>query len=82
MIITALDLEDKVFVVYKAFISQNSDIHPLWKAQIAILKADEAPTSVFPKYTDFTDIFCKDVAAELSKETGINYDVIDLIKGQ
>ena len=66
-IATVFDLEDKAFVVHIAFISQDSDIHPSQKAQIASLKADETPTSVFSKYANFADVFSKNLAAKLLK---------------
>ena len=49
------------------------------KAQIAYLKADEAPTKVLNKYTDFADIFLPKLAAELSKHPGINNYAIELV---
>ena len=58
------------------------DIHPLWRAQIALLKADEAFISILPKYINFADIFLKDLVAKLLEATKINDHSIDLIKGQ
>lgn len=46
------------------------------------MKADEAPTSVLCKYTDFADIFFKDLVDELLEYTEINNYVIELVKDQ
>lgn len=43
------------------------------------LKIDETPTSVFLKYADFAEIFCKDVANELLDNFRINDYTINLI---
>ena len=77
----ALDPEHKVFVVHIAAFSVNSDdkIHLSKKAQIAYLKADEAPTKVPSKYTDFVDIFLSKLAAKLPKHTEINDHTIELV---
>ncbi len=54
-------------------------MHPLRRAQIAHLKADEAPTKVPSEYADFADVFSPKLAAELSEHTGINDHVIELV---
>ncbi len=54
-------------------------MHPLKKAKMAYLKTDEASIKVPNKYSDFTDIFLLKLGIELSKHTGINNDVIQLI---
>ncbi len=54
-------------------------MHTSRRAQIAHLKADEAPFKVFSKYTDFTDIFFPKLAAELPEHTGINDYAIKLV---
>ncbi len=54
-------------------------MHPLKRAQIAHLKADEAPTKVPSEYTDFADVFSPKLAAELSKHTRINDYAIELV---
>ena len=57
-------------------------MHPLRRAQIVHLKADEAPTKVSSKYADFVDIFFGKLAAELSEHTKINDHAIKLVNGQ
>ena len=61
--------------------SQNSDIHLSQRAQIALLKANETPTSVLFKYIDFADVVSKNIVAKLSEYTGINNHAINQIKG-
>ncbi len=55
----ALDPEHEAFVVHVAALSIDSgdEVHPSRRAQIAHLKADEAPTKVPSKYDDFADVF-------------------------
>ena len=77
----ALNLEDKAFIVYIVLICQDLDIHPFWRAQIALLNLDKALTSVLPKYADFADVFSKNVAAKLLEHTAINDHAINLIEG-
>ena len=50
-------------------------MHPLRKAQIAYLKADEAPTKVPSKYADFADVFSPKLAAELSEHEISNHAI-------
>ena len=59
--------------------SQEDDIHPSHKAQIAALVANEAPTSIPIKYSDFADVFSLELASELSEHTGINDHTIELV---
>ncbi len=54
-------------------------MHPSKRAQIAHLKADEAPTKVPNVYADFADIFSPKLAVELPEHTGINDHVIELM---
>ncbi len=49
------------------------------RAQIAHLKADEAPSKVPSEYADFADIISPKLAAELLEHTGINDHAIKLI---
>ena len=78
---TALDLEHEAFIVYIAVLNIDLDdeMHPSRKAQIAHLKADEAPTKVPSKYIDFADVFSPKLAIELSKYMKINDHTIELV---
>ena len=51
----------------------------LKRAQIAHLKADEAPTEVLSEYANFADVFLRKLAIELSKHTKINDHTIKLV---
>ncbi len=77
----ALDPEHKAFVVHIATLSVDSgdEMHPSRKAQIAHLKADEAPTKVPSEYTDFADVFSPKLAAKLPEHTRINDHAIELV---
>ena len=57
-------------------------MHLLQVAQIAALKQDEALTKVLSKYVDYADVFLFDLAIELSKNTGINKNTIELQDGK
>ncbi len=52
---------------------------PLKKAQIAHLKADEAPLEVFSKYVDFADVVSLKLAIKLPEHTEINDHLIELV---
>ncbi len=54
-------------------------MHPSKRAQIAQLKADEAPTKVPSEYADFADVFSPKLATELPEYTGINDHAIELV---
>lgn len=79
---TILNLGDEAFIVYIAFLSIDTNIHLSHKAQIALLKPDEAPIDILSKYTEFADIFSSALAAKLSEHTRINNYAMDLIKGK
>lgn len=57
-------------------------IHPAYKAQIALLKADEAFVTISIEYSDFTNVFSKKLAVELSEYTKIITHAIDLKDGK
>ena len=54
-------------------------MHPLKKAQIAYLKADEALTKVLNKYADFIDVFLPKLVVKLPKYMKINNHAIKLV---
>ena len=54
-------------------------MHPLKRAQIAHLKADEATTKVLSKYADFADVFFPKSATKLLKYMRINNHAIELV---
>ena len=78
----ALDLGHETFVVHVASLespSQEGDVHPSRRAQIAALVANEAPTSIPTEYSDFADVFSPALASELPEYTGINDHAIELV---
>ena len=80
-----LDADNKTFVVHIAALDikgTNMAVHPSWTAQIKLLKANEAPTTVPTKYSDNTDVFSSEFAAELPEHTGINDHTIELKDGK
>lgn len=79
-----LDPDYNIFVVYVAFFASfdlDLEVNPSYKTQIAFLKINEIPISIFFKYADFTDVFSKDLATKLPEYTGINNHVIKLVAG-
>ena len=81
---TALHKDNKAFVVHMTSPAAHSEmsIYPSWAAQIASLIADKAPVTLFPKYSDYTNVFSPGSAAELPKHTRINNHPIVLIDSQ
>ena len=80
-IVTIVDLEYEIFVVYIAALNVDlgDKMHPLKKAQIAYLKADKASIKVPNKYADFVDVFLPKLAIELLEYTRINNHAIKLV---
>ncbi len=54
-------------------------MHLSRRAQIAHLKADEAPTKVSSEYANFADVFLPKLVTELPEHTGINDYAIELM---
>ena len=78
----ALDPEYEIFVVYIASLessSQEGDVHPSCRVQIAALVANGAFTLIPIEYSDFVDVFFPKLALELPDYTGINDHAIELV---
>ena len=80
----AFDPEYETFVVDVAFLespssTQEGDVHPLCRAEIAALVANEVPISISTKYSDFADIFSPELASKLPEYTEINDHAIELV---
>lgn len=71
-----------LFIVYIAIHSIDDEKHFSKRALIAYLKADEAPTKVLSKYTDFVDVSSPKLTAKLPKYIKINNYTIELIDNQ
>ena len=75
-------MRHETFVVHVAFLeipSQESDVYPFCRAQIAALVANEALTSIPTEYSDFANVFSLKLALELPEHTGINEHAIKLV---
>ena len=81
----ALDPEHETYVVHVASLSSTPlaplNVHPFRRPQVSGLIAEEAPTKVSAKYSDFVDVFSPDLASELPEHTGINNHAIELVDG-
>ena len=64
-------------MIHMAAISVGSNVYPSRQAQIALLDIKEV--TIPPEYTDYTNVFSPNSAAELPKHTSINDHSIDLI---
>ena len=82
--VAVLDSEHEIFVIHVAALSVDpcDEVHASKKAQIAHLKADEAPTEVPSEYTNFADVFSRKLAAKLLKHMRINDHAIKLVDDQ
>ena len=78
-----LDPEHEAFIVHVAALSVDpgDKVHLSKRAQIAYLKADEAPTEMPSEYADFANVFSPKLAAELP-EHGISNHAIELVDDQ
>ncbi len=81
MVVVALDPKHKAFIVHVAALSValGDEMHPLKRAQIAHLKADEAFTKIPSEYDDFTDVFSPKLDVELPEHIEINDHAIELV---
>lgn len=80
-----LNTNNKTFVMYVAALNirgTNIAIHSFWVAQIELLKANKAFTTVSAKYSHYTNIFILEIAAELLKYTDINNYTFELEKSK
>ena len=84
--VAALDLEYETYVVHvgslRSTLLASFDVHPSRESQIFGLIAEETPTKVPAKYSDFADVFSPELATELPEHTKINIYAIDLEEGK
>ena len=52
------------------------------QAQVGALLFNEAPTEVSAEYSDYSDVFSAEYAAELPENTGMNKHAIKLEEGK
>ena len=78
-VIAALDANSETFIVYMAIREQEEmPVHMERQAQVAALLFDEAPNEVPVEYSDYSDVFLAENAAELPENTGMNEHAIEL----
>ena len=75
----ALNANNETFVAHKAALAEPTTmpIHPSCQGQFAALTSEE--TRIPTEYSDFSNIFSSDSAAELPEHTRINDHPIDLL---
>ena len=75
----ALNGDDETFVVHVAALAEPTTmpIYPSCQAQVAALSSEE--TGIPAKYSDFSNVFSSDFAAELPEHTRINNHLINLL---
>ena len=87
--VAALDLEHETYVVHIGSVSFDVsssssplelDVHSSRKLQVSGLIAEEAPTMVLAKYSDFADVFSPDLLSELPKHIRINDHAIEPVE--
>lgn len=74
-----LDLDDKIFIVHKAFFT-STDIHPFSRVQIALLIQDNIFITVLSKYADFANIFSFNLITKFPKHIKIKDHLINLVE--
>ena len=78
-VIAALDVDSETFVVHVAIQEQEEmPVHSEKQAQVGALLFDKAPTKVPAEYSDYSDVFSAENAAELPEKTGMNKHAIEL----
>ena len=77
--VAALNADDEIFVVYIAALAEPTtiSIYPSCQAQVATLTSEE--TRIPAEYSDFSNVFSSDSAAELLEHTRINNHLINLL---
>ena len=74
-----LNVDNKIFVLHKVALAEPilMPIHPSCQAQDTLLTSEE--TKILAKYSNFSNVFSSDSAAELLKQTKINDYPINLL---
>ena len=82
-VIAALDVNSKTFVVHMAIWEREKmPVHSKKQAQVGALLFDKAPTKVPVEYSDYSNVFSAENAAELPENTGMNEHAIELEEGK
>lgn len=72
----------EIFVIHVVALEAEVLIYLSQAAEIATPMQDKAPTKILVKYIEYVDVFSFDLVLELSKNTGINEHVIELVEGK
>lgn len=80
--VAALDPKDEIFVVHVTPFAISDEIYSSHKVQIASFTVNEALTTIFPKYFNFTNVFFSELTTELFEYTRINNYAINLVDGK
>ena len=82
-VIATLDAKSETFVMHVAFRKQEEmPVHSKKQAQVRVLLFNKAPTKVLAEYSDYSDVFSVEHAAELPENTGMNEHAIKLEEGK
>ena len=82
-VIAALDVDSETFVVHVAIREREEmPVHSERQAQVGALLFDEALTKVPAEYSNYSDVFSAENAAELPENTGMNKHAIELEEGK
>ena len=78
-VIAALDVDSETIVVHMVIREREEiPVHSEKQAQVGALLFNKAPTKVPAEYSDYSDVFSAENAAELLENTGINEHAIEL----
>ena len=78
-----MDVNSETFMVHMAIRERKEmPVHSKRQAQVGALLFDEAPTEVPAEYSDYSDVFSAENAAELPENTGMNEHAIELEEGK
>ena len=82
-VIATLDIDSETFVVYVAIWEQKEmPLHSKKQFQVRTLLFNKAFTKIPAEYSDYSNVFSAENAAELPENTGINEHAIELEKGK
>ena len=83
IVIAALDVDSKTFIVHVAIREQKEmPVHSKKQAQVGTLLFDKVSTAVLAEYSDYSNVFSAKNAAELLKNTGMNEHTIEPTEGK
>ena len=78
-----MDVNSETFVMHVAIREQEKmPVHSKRQAQVGALLFDEASTEILAEYSNYSDVFSVENAAELPENTGINEHAIKLEKSK